>query len=178
MNTDNEIMLKIISGDIDKIGLLYEKYNKLLFGYFFKLTRSHELSEDLVNDVFLKMLHAKDNYRGDGIFRVWMFRIAHTIFIDNYNKNKKWIPKEIFANKQENIEDPETMHEEKENKELVHKALLKLKKKEREVIVLSKLDGLKYKEVAEILRCSEEAVKVRTFRALKNLKEVLLRIQN
>ena len=171
-------MLKIIRGDTDKIGLLYGKYSKLLFGYFFKLTKSRELSEDLVNDVFLKILHSKDKYRGEGIFRVWMFRIAHTIFIDNYNKNKRWIPKEIFSNVRENTENPETQQEEKENKELVHNALLKLKKKEREVIVLSKLDGLKYKEVAEILQCTEDAVKVKTFRALKNLKMVLQKIQN
>ena len=132
----------------------------------------------MVNDVFLKILVSKNNYRGDGIFRVWMFRIAHTTFVDNYNKNKKLKPQEIFTNSPENAEDPEILHEEKENRQLIHKALLKLKKKEREVIVLSKLDGLKYREVAEILQCTEEAAKLRTFRALKNLKNVLCKIQN
>lgn len=171
-------MLKIISGDTDKIGLLYKKYSSLLFGYFFKLTRKRELSEDLVNDVFLKILISKNSYRGDGIFRVWMFRIAHSIFVDNYNKNKRLSTREIFANSPENAEDPEMQHEQKENRQLIHKALLKLKKKEMEVIVLSKLDGLKYREVAEILQCTEEAAKLRTFRALKNLKNVLQKIQN
>ncbi len=171
-------MLKIISGDTDKIGILYEKYSGLLLGYFFKLTRSRELSEDLVNDVFLKILYSKNNYRGDGIFRVWMFRIAHSIFIDNYNKRKRLDTKEIFTNTSADIENPEILHEKEENRQLVHKALMKLKKKEREIIVLSKLDGLKYKEVAEILRCTEEAAKIRTFRALKNLKHQLRKIQD
>ncbi len=171
-------MLQIASGDTDKIGLLYEKYNKLLFGYFFKLTRNQQLCEDLVNDVFLKILYSKSNYRGDGIFSVWMFRIAHTIFVDNYHKSKRLILKETYVPVHEEFYDTEIQYEKKENKELIHKALLRLKKKEREIIVLSKLDGLKYREIAEILQCSEEAVKVRTFRALQNLKHVLRKMQN
>lgn len=180
MITDNELMLKIISGDTDKIGLLYERYNKMLLGYFFKLTRNQELSEDLVNDVFLKILYSKNKYRGDGIFRVWMFRIARNIFIDNYNKNQKIVLNEkIIAseNSEAAIDNSHQLYEIKEDKALLLKALLKLKRKEREVIVLSKLEELKYREIAEILNCSEEVVKVRTFRALKNLKGLLEKMQ-
>jgi RNA polymerase sigma-70 factor (ECF subfamily) len=179
--SDNELMLKIIKGDIDQVGVLYERYNRMLFGYFFKLTRNQELCEDLVNDVFLKILHSRNKYRGDGIFKVWMFRIARSIFIDNYNRNKRQMVKESIYKNSVNDEAEEDSHlllERKENKELVHEALLKLSRKEREVIILSKLDELKYKEVAEILGCSEEAAKVRTFRALKNLKITLLKMQN
>jgi len=179
--TDNELMLKIISGDIDKIGVLYERYNKMLFGYFFKLSRNQVLSEDMVNDVFLKILHAKNKYRGDGIFKVWMFKIARSIFIDNYNRNKRQIVKEnIYGNSinGKTAEDSHLLLEQKDNKQLVHQALRRLNKKEQEVIILSKLDELKYKEVAEILNCTEEAAKVRTFRALKNLKKVLQKMQN
>jgi RNA polymerase sigma factor (sigma-70 family) len=179
--TDNELMLKIINGDTDKIGMLYERYNKMLFGYFFKLTKNQELSEDLVNDVFLKILKSTDKYRGDGIFRVWMFRIAHNVFIDNYHKTKRVIIEEqIFAREKQTdtMEDSHLILERSENKLLVHQALLKLKKKEHEVLVLCKLDGLKYREVAGILNCSEEAVKVRTFRAMQNLKNILQKMQN
>lgn len=181
MITDKELMLKIINGDIDKIGLLYERYNKILFGYFFKMSRNKELSEDLVNDVFLKILHFKNKYRGDGIFRVWMFRIARSIFIDNYRKSKKIVLMEkvfISESLEPSINDSHQLYEIEENKMLLHKALLRLKKKEREVIVLAKLDELKYKEIAEILNCSEEAAKTRTFRALNNLKRLLGEILN
>jgi len=174
-------MLKITGGDTDQIGLLYERYHKMLFGYFFKLTRNQEMSEDLVNDVFLKILHSKSQYRGDGIFRVWMFRIAHSMFVDAYKKNKRLVVKEnvlMSENEGGEAEDSHQLIERKENKKLIHQALLRLNKKEREVIILSKLDELKYKEVAEILNCSEEAAKVRTFRALKNLKNVLQKMQN
>ncbi len=181
MITDNELMLKIINGDTDKIGLLYERYSGLLLGYFFKLSKNQTLSEDLVNDVFLKILKVKTKYRGDGIFRVWMFRIAHNMFIDNYNKTRNLIIKEKIYGTEDTIEHSEnadSVYEQAENRELIHKALLKLKNKEREIIVLSKLDGLKYKEVAEILQCTEEAAKLRTFRALKNLKSHLQKMQN
>lgn len=171
-------MQKIAAGDTDQIGTLYERYYKMLFGYFFKLTKNQEMSEDLVNDVFLKILHSKNKYRGEGIFRVWMFRIAHNIFVDTYNRNKKLVVKEISVMKEETTEDSFRFIEQKENESMIHRALLKLNEKDREVIVMSKLDELKYREVAEILNCSEEAVKVRTFRALKNLKDILQRMQN
>lgn len=176
MITDNELMLEINNGDIDKIGLLYERYNKMLLGYFYKLTRNRELSEDLVNDVFLKILYSGNRYRGNGIFRVWMFRIARNIFIDNYNRSKRIVPKEnvlIPGNQEATTDDLHQAYELAEDKMLLHKALLKLKAKEREVIILSKLEELKYREIAKILNCTEEAVKVRTCRALKNLKCVL-----
>lgn len=176
MISDNELMLKIAGGDIDKIGSLYERYNKLLFGYFFKLTRNQELSEDFVNDVFLKILNSKNKYRGDGIFRVWMFRIARNVFIDNYNRRKKIAGGEeamINESMHQKAEDSHTMMEKSETCDWLHRGLMKLKEKDREVLVLCKLEELTYREVAKILDCSEEAVRVRMFRALQNLKEKL-----
>jgi RNA polymerase sigma-70 factor (ECF subfamily) len=74
--------------------------------------------------------------------------------------------------------EPSEIHDKNERKQLLHKALLKLNKKEREVLVLSNFEGLKYKEIARILKCSEVAVKVRVYRAMQNLRIAYLKIQN
>jgi RNA polymerase sigma factor (sigma-70 family) len=178
--SDNELMLKVSQGDIDKIGLLYERYNKILYAYFFKLIRMQAISEDLVNDTFFKIIKYRANYRGVGKFRIWMFKIAHSVFVDNYKKNKPF----VYINEyQENMinysqnNDLSITYEKEEKKQILHNALLKLKRKEREILILSNFDNLKYKEIAEIMNCTEGAVKVRIFRAIQNLKIIYLKNQ-
>ena len=50
--SDNALMLKVKDGDIDKMGLLYERYHRQLFGFIFHMTRQKEVSEDIVQNVF------------------------------------------------------------------------------------------------------------------------------
>ena len=181
MISDNVLMIKVGQGDVDKIGLLYERYSRILFGYFYKLTGLPETSEDMVNDVFLKMVRYSKKYRGDGKFTAWMFKIAHSVFADNHKKVRKMIFTQEFEEWNKvlaNHNEPAYIIEKEEREQLLHKAMLQLTKKEREILILSKLDGFKYKEIAEILNCSEGAVKIKIFRALQNLKVIYFKMQN
>ena len=73
---DNTIMQAVIAGDIDRLGMLYEKYKNPLFSYFFKLTKGdHAASEDLVQIVFQRVLKYKHRYNGTGLFVSWLFSL-------------------------------------------------------------------------------------------------------
>lgn len=179
--SDNELMFQVFKGETDKIGLLYERYNKMLFAYFFKLTGMKAISEDLVNETFLKILKSRTGYRGDGLFRAWMFKVARSVFSDNYKKMKNLVltngcEEAIFYKHHDN--DASIEYERIEKHRLLHKALLMLSHKERELLVLSNFDELKYNEIAKMMNCSEGAVKVRIFRAVQKLKVIYERIQN
>lgn len=179
--SDNELMFQVFKGETDKIGLLYERYNKMLFAYFFKLTGMLTISEDLVNDTFLKILKCKSRYRGDGLFRAWMFKVARSVFSDNYKKMKPIVLtngyEETVLNKHHD-NDASEEYEKIEKQQLLHKALLMLPHKERELLILSNFNELKYNEIAKMMNCSEGAVKVRIFRAIQKLKVIYERIQN
>ena len=54
--TDNALMLKVKDGDLDRLGLLFERYKKPLFGFFYGMNKDAELSEDLVQNVFFRVL--------------------------------------------------------------------------------------------------------------------------
>jgi len=78
-------MIRVKHGDLDKLAVLYERYSRALFGFFFKVTLDSQTSEDLVQTVFFKIIKYRDRYRAEeGSFVNWMFRIAHNANIDHY----------------------------------------------------------------------------------------------
>lgn len=178
MSSDIDIMLQVKSGEIDKLGLLFERYKKNLFGYFYRNTGSKDISEDLVQNVFVRILKYRNKFSGQGKFTSWMYRIAHNEIVDNFRKNKKYQSTDDFSELNiSNDSDTAKETEEKESVHLLKKALHQLEESKREILVLSKYQGLKYKEIGKIIGCSEGSVKVRIFRALSELKDIYNKLQ-
>lgn len=172
-------MEKVRDGDLDKMGLLFSRYKKPLYGFFYGMNRDQELSEDLVQNTFLRIIKYRHLFRGDGDFKTWMFHIARNVSHDHYRKNKIQL-KESIENWQERlgheeIKSTEIQHHEEE--QMLTFAMDKLPAEKREVLLLSKYQDKKYKEIGEILGCSEGAVKVKVFRALQELKAVYQQLE-
>ena len=170
--SDNAIMDQVKSGDLPRLGILYERYNRILFGYFYRLTCHAETSEDLVQNVFFRILKYRATFRNEGKFSTWMFHIAHNTTSDYFRKNKK---SEYYVDPSElethNIYDEEDLIK-KERLRLLEKALHRLDHDMRELLILSRFKELKYREIAEILNCTEGAVKVRIYRAIRELRKI------
>jgi len=172
--TDNELMQKIQAGDVEKLGLLFERYKRMLFGFFYRVIGNKEVSEDLVQNVFIRILRFKNQFRGEGKFTTWMYRIARNEIADYFKKEKKFGYKEDINNLSEKIDgDPLAGQRslKEEQLQLLNYALQKLSVENRELIIMNRYQGLKYKEIGEMLDVSEGAVKVRTFRAMNELKK-------
>ncbi|MFZ6013065.1 MAG: RNA polymerase sigma factor [Bacteroidota bacterium] len=171
---DNALMLKVKDGDLDKLGLLFERYKKPLFGFFYGMTKDVELCEDLVQNVFFRILKYRYLFRGEGDFKTWMFHIARNVNNDHFRKNK-WKLKESIEHWEERLgsdENRSTEFEQDEEMKLLSMAMDKLPEDKREILFLSKFQEKKYKEIGDIIGCSEGAVKVKVFRALQELREV------
>ena len=173
-------MTKVKNGDLDKLGLLYERHKGRLFGFFYNLGNNPSVSEDLVQNVFVRILKYRKSYKGDGSFPSWMFSMARNVNYDHHIKvSKQKISREIAP------EDAETGSEDSLNEAMeqngnsimLRKALALLPKDKREVLLLCKYRELKVNEVAEILGCTEGAVKVRTHRAIKELRTIFLQLE-
>lgn len=171
MNSDINLMLKVQEGNLDKLGILFERYKLQLYGYFFRITWDKDTSEDLVQTVFFRIIKYKHNFSGTGKFTTWMYSIAHNVFADHYKKSSRFSQVEdfdIYKN-----EDLLYLNEKIENDEkvkMLNKALLRLPDDKKEVLIMSKYQKLKYKDMAEILGCTEGTVKSKVFRALQELK--------
>ena len=109
----------------------------------------------------------------------WMYSIAHNVFIDNVRKQKgitysndltKW-------DVQDEVDLDENILKD-EQKEILENAIKQLNPEQRETLVLSRYHELKYREIAEIFNVTESTIKVRIFRAMKNLKKIYARMEN
>ena len=171
MTQDHEIMLRVKNGDIHKLGRLFDKYSKSLYNYFRLQLKDSSNSEDLVQNVFYSILKYRHTYKDGADFKTWMYTIARNEKI-NFFKKKKILNRGI---------DPELADEGRNTPEedLVNKvdvnhlrlALEGISPDNRELITLYRFSGLSHTRIAGIVGCEVGALKVRIYRAMKELKE-------
>ncbi|TVQ08956.1 MAG: RNA polymerase sigma factor [Balneolaceae bacterium] len=179
--TDNVLMMKVKNGDIDRLGLLFERYHHRLFAFFYRLTARRDVSEDLVQGVFERILKYRHSFSDQGSFSSWLFGIARNLHIDYCNNSR---PADIALDEAHldiiAAESPDSPDHSDGNLShlLVRRALEKLDPDKKQVLILSRYEGFKYREIAAIMNCSEAAVKVRVFRALNEMKETITAFRN
>ena len=174
-------MLKVKNGDFDKMGLLYERYYRQLYRFIFNMTRQKELSEDMVQNIFLRMLKYPDGFMGFGEFKMWMYHIARNNVYDHFRKIKRTPSQYNLNDYKDTIEGDQysdTRLEKEQELKALEKAMGKLSDEDRELLILCRFQELKYYEVAKILNTTEGAIKVRVHRALNHLKSNYLKIEN
>jgi RNA polymerase sigma factor (sigma-70 family) len=169
--TDNGVMKQVQNGDTAQLATLFERYHVPLFQYLLQLTRNRAWSEDLVQDVFFRVLKYAASYDPSFPFKVWLYRMARNAFFDSAHKRRgetgsvemEYLasddpaPDEALARKQDTI--------------FLQEALQQLPEDKREVLILSRFHDLRYEDIAQILKCEAGTVKVRVYRALKQLRE-------
>jgi len=177
LNSDIDLMLKVQKGETAYLGILFERYKLQLFGFFFRTTGNKAASEDMVQNVFLRILKYKDKFSGYGKFTSWMYQIARNVNYDYFKINSRYhISDEMDFADEENSNAEQTLIR-KENTKMLNTAMMRLSAEKREVLVLSRYQNLKYKEIAEILDCSEGNVKIKVFRALSDLRQIYSQLE-
>lgn len=180
MNTlsDSALMLKVKAGESHTLGLLYERYKKRLFGFFYQMCKDANLSEDLVQNVFIRVLKYKHTYNEESNFLSWLFRIARNVYYDQFKVSSKNRTTDLDeVNNAFIVGNVESDIEKNEKVSLLKEAMNQLPAKKKELIVLSKLKELKYKELGEIVGCSEGNARTRVHRALLDLKQIYLTLE-
>lgn len=167
--TDESAMNFVVNGDLDKAAILYERYKKPLFNFYLRFGVERDLSQDLTQQVFYRLLHYRHTFREGYEFRTWIYRIARNIYHDHLKDNS-------LKNSQltENLEIYEEDNDDDEQYDLVQLALQKLPDEYREVLQLSRYEEMKYEQISEVLNVSVSVVKVRVHRAIKKLREIYL----
>jgi RNA polymerase sigma-70 factor, ECF subfamily len=158
-----------------------------LYNTAYRMTRSAEDAEDLVQETFFKAYKYYDKFEEGTNLKAWLFKILKNTFINNYRK-KKLEPRSVdFAEIEDSFErivrrdsaepagDPETEFFNGVLDDDVRKALESLPYDYRMVVILADLEDFSYKEIAEILDCPVGTVMSRLYRGRKLLEKALLK---
>lgn len=179
--TDHALMLAVRDGDLDALGDLFERHHGPLFGFLVKLTGNRQAAEDIAQTVFQRMLKYRHTYRDDGSFTAWMYHLARRCSADHFRKTNAAPAAIDPVDLHQHADDaPHAAHHAttRDDHALLHTALARLDRDDREVLLLSRFQELSFAEISTILECSVGAAKVRAHRALAELRHVYLRLLN
>jgi RNA polymerase sigma-70 factor (ECF subfamily) len=184
---DFELMERFRLGDRSALEVLVARHHASLLRYFQVQSRSRETAEDLAQEVWIRVIRHRRNYRPEAKFQTYLFAIARNLWIDRY-RSLKAAPPTVSADREVGEEgegtplstllpsrEPEpsekaSVHEEAER---VRAALERLPPGLRDVFELGEVQGLKYQDVAEILDIPVGTVKSRMHAAVQRLREAL-----
>lgn len=155
---------------------LYEQYHREIFGYIFFMVGERQQALDLMQDTFVKAFLNFENFRGDANPKTWLYKIARNVTID-YQRKKKPTSYVIdyFTPITSDQPTPEEVAELGDNTESLYRALSRLKKAYRDVIVLRKIEEFSTKEAAAILGWKESRIKTNLHRGLEALRKEMLK---
>jgi RNA polymerase sigma factor (sigma-70 family) len=169
--TDEAIMEAVKNGDLQQASLLFERYHKRIFNFLARMTMDRDLAEDLTQNVFLRLIKYKGSYKEGLKFQSWIYQMARNVFSDHYQANKNKYSNFVDVEKMgDQIQD--TGNEDQEHRELLlKKSLALLQNDQRELLVLTRFQQLKYEEVAALMDTTVANIKVRVHRAISKLRE-------
>lgn len=161
-------MARYADGDARAFEELFQRYEPRAYAFFLKRTGSRERSQDLYQELFLRIHRARDRYDSSRPFSPWFFQIAHRLLVDDYRR--------AFRSHEVPIEEREPQTESPgsevlvADREQVAQLLDALSPEERYVVLSAKVEGIGYSELAEQLGKSVDAVKKMASRAIQRLR--------
>jgi RNA polymerase sigma-70 factor (ECF subfamily) len=150
---------------------LVDMYSGRLYGYFYRLSGNREVSDDLLSEVFLRLVERIDSYRG-GRFDSWLFKIASNIFYDYLRSKQK--ERKVLESREEQIE-RDSVASEVVNGDIddLQQQLDKLDEDTRELIMLRFYSQLSFKEISQIRAEPIGTTLSKVHRGLKKLRELM-----
>ena len=171
--SDSDLMTRVREGHEAALGELFERYHVALFRFCLRMTGNRAVSEDLVQDIFMRMLKHRKSFQANTSFTPWMYRIARNACIDHLRRSSK-APEpceDLDAHLSTDIGPDESVSRQQQAG-LIRKALLELPVERREVLLLSRYELKSYDEIARTLDTTVSNVKIRVHRAIKQLRQV------
>jgi RNA polymerase sigma factor (sigma-70 family) len=169
--TDEKIMYRVKDGQLSELTQLFERYNMPLYNFFLKLTMEREISEDLTQNLFCRIIRYRHTFNASsGSFKSWIFQMARNLHADHCRQKIRIA--EVVKQAEDYPEDVPDLEEgfKEHDFEKLKVALSGLGPVDRELIVMSRFEGLKYAEIAKLKNMSLSSIKVQIHRALKELR--------
>ena len=181
MDTTNELLLikQVQKGDRRAFTQLVESWHGRIYRFAYRFFADDGDARDITQKTFIKTYQSVDTLKQPEKFSSWIYRIANNLCLDELKRagRRKSTSLESYLEQSSGPEADRALPDaELQNKELgkvLQKALLLLPDEQRTVIILKEYEGLKFREIADILEEPESTVKSRLYYGLKSTRRVL-----
>lgn len=174
MNDDTLYIEQFLAGDTAGFEALVRKYQNRVLNIVYSLVGQNSESEDIAQEVFLKIYHGLQSFRQNCQFSTWLYRITVNTTYDFLRRRKNFIHDEGILEYQEaETANPQEVVVNQEKDAMIQKALMAIPTIYRSAVVLKDIEGMNYKEIAKVLGCRIGTVESRIYRARQLLKEKL-----
>jgi RNA polymerase sigma-70 factor, ECF subfamily len=184
---DVHLMLRFQQGEMEGFQQLFHKYSPAIVNFAFRFVGTRARAEEIAQDVFLQVYRWQKRYEPKAKFSTWLFKIANNHCLNEVRKGEYRVIREPIGALAGNPDGEERRDElpdtnpgkgedvlaAKEAADKIEEILQRLPENQRAALMLSRMEGMSYREVAEVLGCTEKAVKSLVFRATQSLKDGL-----
>jgi len=170
---DEALMVRVANGDMQALGILFERFKQPLFNFLYRVLQRRATAEDVLQDTFIRVFDRRRQYKQNYLFATWLFTIAHHLAIDLLRREAHCpqCENEIEALPHSTPDEaPDIATERRALTTAVRGAIAELPDDLRMIIVLREYQGFSFKEIGAITGISEEAARVRAYRARQHLK--------
>jgi RNA polymerase sigma-70 factor (ECF subfamily) len=177
---DAQLMLRVKEGDDESFRLLLEKYRNPVIHFAYRMVQDRAISEELAQEVFLRVYRSRQTYEPTAKFTTWLFRIATHLALNWLRDGRKErgqqrldddrdgeMPAREVADRLPSMEQRMVYQTRLQE---VRDAIALLPDKQRAAVLMHKYEEMEYAQIAGVLECSESAVKSLLFRAYESLR--------
>jgi RNA polymerase sigma factor (sigma-70 family) len=169
--SDEIIMKRVKEGNLAELSVLFERYHVRLYNFMLRLTLNRSVSQDLTQNLFYRIIKYRHTFKEDHSFKSWIYQLARNIHVDYCKQQQKAAERYTQVEEyNENVAGEKEGFNEEEYERL-DRAMARLTPEQKEILVLSRFQGLKYEEISSIRDLSVPAIKVQVHRAIKQLRE-------
>ncbi|MDP9054603.1 MAG: RNA polymerase sigma factor [Acidobacteriota bacterium] len=184
LDLDTQLMLRVKDGDEDSFRVLLEKYRSPVIHFVYRMVQERPVAEELSQEVFLRVFRSRGSYEPTARFTTWLFRIATHLALNWLRDGKHErahqrldaprdseqegnLPAREVSDREPSVEQRMVYQTRLQE---IRDAIALLPEKQRAAVLMHKYGEMEYSQIANVLECSESAVKSLLFRAYETLR--------
>jgi len=174
---DETLMLAYAKGDAAAFETLYRRYKDAMYRYLVRQCQNSSIAEELFQDIWLRIVNARQHYTVKASFRTWLYQIAHNRLIDHYRRQNTRMPESYLESSvlegmaTTETSDPQRIVNGQQQASQLVEQIAKLPEAQRETFLLKEESGMTLEEIATATSTTRETVKSRLRYAFKRLRE-------
>ncbi|MBL8953944.1 MAG: RNA polymerase sigma factor [Myxococcaceae bacterium] len=170
--SDEELMLRFCSGDESAFDALFERHAVAVHGFISRIVRDSDLANDLLQVTFLSVVRARNRFQPGALVKPWLFTIAGNAARDLLRHDKRAMGS-VEERRQSRERSLEVAFPDPGLRRLLSNALAALSADQREAVLLHKVEGWSFSEIAAAAGITETAARIRAHRGYEKLRQIL-----